>query len=77
MSCTVTFGWVANAAPAVALADGCCVSTSFEALAGLTAMPADTAEGSVPDVKVSVTPLAALVTNNPLKLATPLEGAAV
>jgi hypothetical protein len=49
----------------------------LEALAELTVIPAETTEGSVPDVNVRVTPLAALVTNNPLKLASPLEGTAV
>src|SRR6266852_5563389 len=76
MSWAVTFGWVTKAVPAVAVAEGCCVTASLEALAGLTAMPAETAEVKVPDVKVKVM-VAALVTYRPLKVAMPLEGAAV
>ena len=44
--------------------------------AALTLMPAETAEVKVPEVKVRVT-VAALVTNRPLKVATPLAGVAV
>ena len=48
----------------------------MEALAALTVMPVETAEGRVPEVKVRVT-VAALVTYRPLKLATPPVGVAV
>ena len=47
------------------------------AVAALTAMPLDVTGAKVPEVKLSVIPLPALVTNKPLKLATPLEGVAV
>ena len=50
---------------------------NLEAVAALTAMPLETAGLKVPQLKVRVTPVAALVTNRPLKLATPLEGVAV
>jgi hypothetical protein len=40
-------------------------------------MGLETAGVNVPDVKVKVTPVAALVTNKPLKVAKPLEGEAV
>ena len=63
--------------PAVAVEDGCCVMASLEALAALTVMPLEMAGLNAPEVKVSVIPLAALVTNSPLKLATPLLGVAV
>ena len=55
---------------------GVVVKTSLVGLAALTLMPAETAEVKVPEVKVRVT-VAALVTNRPLKVATPLAGMAV
>ena len=70
-------GWVAKAVPAVAVEEGCWLTISLEALAELTLIPVETVESRVPEVKVSVTLLAALVTYSPLKLATPLAGIAV
>jgi hypothetical protein len=77
VSLTVTLGWMGKAVPAVAVDDGCWVITSCEALAALTLIPAEGTEVKVPELNVSVTPLAALVTKRPLKLATPLEGITV
>ena len=76
VSSTVTCGCWAKVIPAVAMDEGCCNTNSLEAVVGLTAMPPDVAGTKPPEVKVSVT-VAALVTNNPLKLATPLDGVAV
>jgi len=61
----------------VAVEEGCCATINLEALPALTFMPLEMAGVNAPDVKVSVTPLVVLVTNSPLKLATPLEGVAV
>jgi hypothetical protein len=70
---TVTAGLIAN--PAIVVL-GCTPNASLEALAGLTAILLETEEGKVPEVKVRVM-LPELVTNRPLKVATPLEGVAV
>jgi hypothetical protein len=40
-------------------------------------MPLETTEDKVPDEKVNVTALLALVTKSPLKVATPLDGIAL
>ena len=40
-SSSLTTGWVVNAAPAVAAGDGCWVTTSLLAAAGLTTTPAE------------------------------------
>jgi hypothetical protein len=52
---------------------GAVVKTNLLGTVAPTLMPAETAEVKVPEVKVRVT-VPALVTYNPLNVATPLEG---
>src|ERR1035441_4467982 len=75
-SSTDTSGCVAKAVPAVAVPDGCCMTTSLVGAAGLTLRLAEVVEVMPVAVKVRVT-VAALVTYRPEKVATPAAAVAV
>ena len=72
----MTLGWMAKAVPAVTVGEGCCDTVNCEALAGLTVIPAETAEARLPEAKVKVMP-PALVAYNPEKAAIPFDGITV
>jgi hypothetical protein len=69
-SCTI--GCVAKAVPAVAVADGCCVTTSWLAAAGLMLNDVEVADVSPGELAVSVKPVPAWSIDRPVKVTSPL-----